>query len=266
MAPVDANVRVAVLDGDTADITYPDGTVERARVPGLNTLEGGEKGADWATNYAKQLFAAGYGRAQARDAAHMASGGLRARRRLLYPVSPMGPFPSLAVAQCAKGFAFPFPNADEPDDNKPCFAVAREAAAAGLGIWNPQAFGVGPAANFSLEVMVDPAGSDVEGEYVDIINLEATTVSLAGWRVRSFGPDGPLPKQRGYGFPADARVHAGSRVRLYTHKGVDVPCEIYYWGTDGHKFTNPDPVLGTGDGVVLCDPLDNIRFFQMWGG
>ncbi len=266
MTLVDANVWVVILDGDTADITYPDGTAERARIPGLNTLEGGEKGADWATANAKRLFAGGYGRAHARDVAHMAAGDVRARRRLLYPVSPRGPFESLAVAQCAAGFAFPFSNGDEPDDNAACFAAARAAAVAGLGIWNPQAFGEGPPADFSLEVMVNPPGSDVEGEYVDIINLGEKTVSLKGWRVRTHGPDGPLPKQRGYGFPPDARIHAGSRVRLYTHKGVDVPCEIYYWGTQGHKFTNPNPALATGDGVVVCDPLDNIRVFQMWGG
>ncbi len=266
MASVDANVRVEMWDGDTGKLTYPDGTEEIARVPCVNTPESGERGADWATNRAKRLFRAGYGRAEAVDAEHMAIDGRRYRRRLLYPVSPKGPFRSLAVTLCEEGLAFPFPSKEEPVDNKPCFAGARAAAAAKRGIWSPQAFGVGPAANFSIEVMVNPAGSDAEGEYVDIINLEARQVSLAGWRIRSFGPDGPLPKQRGYGFPSDAHIHPGSRVRLYTHKGVDVHAETYYWGTDGYKFSNPDPELGTGDGVVLCDPLDNIRHFEMWGG
>ncbi len=264
-APVDANVKVEIYDGDTAKITYADGREETARVPSLNTLESGEKGADWATAYAKKLFAAGYGRAQARDFDSMAVDRRRYRRRLLYPVTPTGPFRSLAVAICFKGYAFPFSNPDERDDNGPCFAAAREAAAAKRGIWNPKAFGEGPVANLSLEVEFNPSGSDTTGEYVRIKNNGDKTVSLRGWRVRSFGPDGPLPKQRGYGFPDRAHIHAGESIMLYTHKGVDGD-GVYYWGTDGHKFTNPNPDLGTGDGVVVCDPLDNIRLFEMWGG
>ncbi len=266
-SPVDANVRVEILDGDTADITYWDGRTERARVPSLNTLESGEKGADWATNRARKLFAGGYGRAYAREFDSKAVDGRRYRRRLFYPVTPTGPWRSLAVTLCAEGWAFPFSNADEPDDNKACFAGARAAAAIRKGIWNPEAFGEGPAAHLSLEVMINPSGSDVRGEYVRITNRGSRSVPLRGWRVRSFGPDGPLPKQRGYGFPDRAHIHPGKTLTLYTHKGEDdFDRNVLYWGTDGHKFTNPNPEINSGDGVVVCDPLDNIRLFQIWGG
>ncbi len=264
---VDANVRVTILDGDTADIVYPDGREERVRVPSLNTLESGEKGAGWATKRAMELFAGGYGRAYAREFESKAVDGRRYRRRLFYPVTPTGPWRSLAVTLCAEGLAFPFPNAEEPDDNKACFEGAKQAAAVRKGIWNPEAFVEGPPVNLSLEVMVNPSGSDVRGEYVRITNRGSRSVPMRGWRVRSFGPDGPLPKQRGYGFPDRAHIHPGKTLTLFTHKGEDDPGRnVWFWGTDGHKFTNPDPDLGTGDGVVVCDPLDNIRLFRIWGG
>ncbi len=265
---VDANVDVLeVVDGDTVDVRQADGVEYRVRIPGMQAMESDEPGSAQATAYAEALLRYGC-RLTARDYASMSRRpNARHRRHVWGALSAIGPWVLVSEQICRAGWALAFSNDDEPDANAACFAAMREAKAAKRGLWNPEAFGVGPPAKVALDVLVNPPGSDATGEWVKITNGAAETLSLKGWHVRSHGVDGPAPKFRGYPFPDGAHIHPGRTLTLYTHEGADDPAQnVYFWGTEGHVFKNPNRELHSGDGVLLTDPLRNIRAHLDWGG
>jgi hypothetical protein len=97
------------------------------------------------------------------------------------------------------------------------------------------------------EVLYDPLGNDVEGEFIELFNNGSTTVDLQGWQLTDSdgeGVDAVLPSMV---------MPSGSFVLIMTGMGTnmtsldqDVP--IVYMGRTQGVWTN------TGDDVLLMDP------------
>ena len=79
-----------------------------------------------------------------------------------------------------------------------------------------------PRLPLAVDVNWDADGMDeknLNGEWIDIRNLGATDVSLAGWWVRDSWMRGEAKKDIGFHFPAYAVVPAGGSVRVYVGCG-----------------------------------------------
>lgn len=95
-----------------------------------------------------------------------------------------------------------------------------------------------PAAVRILEVLADPPGDDVLGEYVLVRNEGGTAADLTNWTLRD---------QAGatYVFPAFSLV-AGSEVRIWVGSGSDDTANLY-WGRASAVWNN------NGDTAILRD-------------
>jgi large subunit ribosomal protein L20 len=89
----------------------------------------------------------------------------------------------------------------------------------------------------------DPPGSDVEGEYVQIVNTTTEAVDLTGWTLRDEGA------KHTYTFPAFT-LEAGAEVQIWTKSGDDDAANLY-WGNNRAIWNN------TGDIGVLLDAEGN---------
>jgi UDP-2,3-diacylglucosamine pyrophosphatase LpxH len=94
------------------------------------------------------------------------------------------------------------------------------------------------------DVVYDPVGRDVEGEYVIIANQGPDAVDMSGWTLR----DSPHHRQRApYTFKFPSFILApGSLVRVHTGSGINDADDLY-WGRGAAAWTN------TGDTAVLSD-------------
>ena len=94
------------------------------------------------------------------------------------------------------------------------------------------------------DVVYDPVGRDVEGEYVVIANLGPDPVDMSGWTLQ----DTPQHRQRApYTFKFPRFILApGSLVRVHTGSGINDADDLY-WGRGAAAWTN------TGDTAVLSD-------------
>jgi endonuclease YncB( thermonuclease family) len=190
--------------------------------------------------------------------------GHRLRRAVAVRVN--GRWVDLGRIVMEQGYALWLPNGAEWAHNREYHELAEQAAAARRGLYNPAACAGGPApgAPLAVDVNWDADGMDeqnLNGEWVDIRNLGATDVSLAGWWVRDSWMRGAEKKVTGFVFPSYAVVPAGGSVRLYVGCGentADRPGR-FHWCQKDSVFENPDGRKGTGDGGYLFDPRGNLR-------
>lgn len=85
----------------------------------------------------------------------------------------------------------------------------------------------------------NPAGRDVEGEFVRISNGSAAAVDLTGWSMRDFA------SRHAYTFPAFT-LAPGAEVQLWTKAGADDAANLY-WGQRAAVWNNE------GDTAILAD-------------
>ncbi len=201
VTPVSVLGRVVhVADGDTLDVDVAgDGTSQpiRVRLTGINAMELTRYATDpqrWlgdchAVAAARRLYSLVYGktvRVTAQDARSMS--GVRYRRRIW--VYTGGTWQDVALILLAEGHGLFLPNATEYAPNKAAAAAARSAARRGIGLWDTDSCGAGPAQGADLRVAVawDAPGDDAanpDGEYVEVSNHSTATVDLSGWWVRT---------------------------------------------------------------------------------
>ena len=132
-------------------------------------------------------------------------------------------------------------------------------AAAALDDCKTTATGDQPGSGVFIGLSLDPSprGSDIEGEYAEIVNPSEAAVPLEHWWFRDSG-------LRRYTFPAGAVVPPGGHVTLWMGAGTDTP-DSFHWGlttppldnvrVDGH---------GMGDGGYLFDPRGNVRAWMIY--
>ncbi|MBC8160261.1 MAG: lamin tail domain-containing protein [Roseiflexaceae bacterium] len=89
------------------------------------------------------------------------------------------------------------------------------------------------------EVMHNPEGSDVAGEFVRIVNQSGQEIDLTGWTLRDEG------RKHLYMFPAFV-LPAGAEIKIWSRTGSDDPRNLF-WNNASAIWNN------TSDTVVLED-------------
>src|SRR4051794_763610 len=263
-----------VSDGDTLQVDVAgDGThrLRAVRITGINATElrryslahrSGQCHAVAATLRLEQLVRAGRGivRLTARHAASRS--GKRLRRSVAVQIG--GQWVDTGSVLVREGHALWLPNRRESAPNAAYSALAEQAAAERLNMWNPTACGAGPsqtAGGLALWVNANANGVDarhLNGEWIKIRNLDAAAaVPLGGWWVRdSFS--------KRYVFPPWAVIPPGGTVTVHVGRGRSHG-RTFYWGSRSAVFENP--VLGRrtmGDGGYLFDPQGDLRAWMQY--
>ena len=238
---------IRVSDGDTFDVRLTNGTVQTIRVAGINTNETNREPKCWADEATERLEELVLGRTvklRARDPNSRLQG--RQYRHVFVGSK------NVAEEMLEEGYGIPFLTNDEldyADRYKAAFAAAQDA---GRRLHDDDACGVGPEANISFYVNGDADGSDVQnpnGEYFQIRNHAATTLSLRGWSVHDSAVDY-------WYFPDSAVVPPGGRLTVHAGHGTDTSTHLYM-GFDKQLY-------GPYDGAFLLDPDGDMRAFQHW--
>jgi endonuclease YncB( thermonuclease family) len=205
----------------------------------------------------------------AQKAASRSVGDTRARLRRSIQVKRGGRWIDPAAELLERGLVLPFPNGQEWAWNGVYRRLAQEAAAKGIGIWNPTSCGrPGPSESNPLSIKVKWDGEGIDrasGEWMRITNLATTPVSLRGWSIRDAHLRGDKHRP-GYKFPAGAVIPAGGSVKVVVGKGRDTD-STFYWGFP-EKETVFENASGdkkqAGDGAYLFDPDGELRAHMMY--
>jgi endonuclease YncB( thermonuclease family) len=264
-----------IADGDTikADIAG-DGTSrpKLIRFTGINTMElsryssnprnrrGACHGLE-ATSLVERYVKRSHWRVKL--AAQHASSRTGKRLRRSVWVRSGGRWVDLARILIEQGHALWLSNPDEWAHNAEYRALAEQAAARQINLYDPDFCGAGPSPEAQLRVSVnwDADGNDERnrnGEWVDVRNLGPAPVPIGGWWVR----DSYLIKNArgvpGFEFPAGAVVPAGGAIRLHVGCGEARPTR-FYWCQPSTVFENVNPRDDSGDGAYLFDPQGDLR-------
>lgn len=187
--------------------------------------------------------------------------GARPRRAVAVRIA--GRWRDVGTIMLAEGHGLWLPNRDEWVWNSGYSALAEQAAAAGLGVWNPAYCGLGPSDASPLRVLVNADADGVDeanlnGEWIRVRNLDTVNeVHLGGWWVR----DSAL---RRYVFPDWATLPAGESLTVYVGRGTDTWTE-FFWDQRRPIFENPTSgEKAMGDGAYLFDPHGDLRAWMSY--
>jgi len=205
----------------------------------------------------------------AQKASSRSIGDRRARLRRSLQVKRGGHWIDPAAELLKRGLVLPFPSGQEWAWNGPYRRLAQEAAAKGIGIWNPTSCRKhGPSQSSPLRIKVKWDGPGIDranGEWMRITNFGTTPVSLRGWSIRDSHLRGDKHRP-GYKFPGDAVIQAGASVKVVVGKGRDTD-RIFYWGLPPKEtiFENAsNDKKQAGDGAFLFDPHGELRAHMMY--
>jgi endonuclease YncB( thermonuclease family) len=256
-----------VDDGDTLDAVIPgDGRGRvRVRFAGVQAMEltsyrAGRRAGDChaldATSRVERLVKRSKGRI--RVSAQYPQSRAAGRRLRSVSVRLGGRWRDVGRILLSEGLALWWPGHAEDASNARYIVLAQKAAAAGRGVYSPNACGLGPSEGHPLGLTVhwDADGIDqdnLDGEYVKVRNYDPVNwLPLGGWWIRDSG----LPR---FTFPAGAAVAPGGSVTVHVGAGEDGGGE-YFWNRTAPLFGNPsldDP--SAGDGAYLFDPQGDLR-------
>jgi micrococcal nuclease len=257
---------VFVADGDTVDVRLDGGGgTRRVRFISINATEltryshkarlrRGECHGVQATNHLERMIRRSHWRVRLL-AQHASSRSLGRLLRSLQ-VRSGGRWHDAAAAQLRAGMALWLPNQEEPAWNAEYSQIARTAAARGVGLYDPDSCGRGPAAGARLQVHVnwDAAGVDRDnpnGEWIEVRNLGSRPVKVGHWRVK----DSDL---KSYWLPSWAKVPAGGSIFVHPGNGHSHG-NHFYWGLGRALFDNDH-----GDGGYLFDPQGDLRAWDIY--
>jgi micrococcal nuclease len=276
--PVDGNMRVAtvteVVDGDTLDVRYRDGSTERVRLLGVDTPEvhtgtdpaefegipesatGREWLSDWgdrASAFVRSAVGSGEVRVGTDDRAdRRGSYG----RLLAYVYTEDGLLNRQLLQQ---GYARLYESSFSKREQ--FRADERDARARQAGLWGgPRAAtdrSTVAAGNTSLalvDIHADATGDDHQNtndEYLVFENTGAETLSLSGWQVLDSAG-------HSYTAPADVAIPPGERVTLYTGTGTDSSGSLY-WGRDRAVWNND------GDTIIVRTAAESVAIDRSYG-
>lgn len=242
--PNGSAVAVDVIDGDTIDVQFPDGRIDRVRLLGINTPEDGECYSTEATEELERLVV---GEAVVlvadesdRDQYH----------RLLRYVENDGADVSALLVR--DGFAVVVVREPDVARNGVLRQLEGEARTSERGLWNPSA--CGPASGQASQLAIaglrlDADGDDAQNlndEWVEVQNTGAVPADMTGWGVRDES------SSHRFTFPASFTLDGGALVRIHSGCGTESADELF-WCTSGSAIWNND-----GDTAFLVDPSGNI--------
>ena len=250
-----------VVDGDTVDVRFADGTTDTVRLLGVDSpeLDGRNRPGEFEgvpdTEAGKRCLGEAAHRATAFAEAHLAGASVRvvvdpaADRRgdygrlLAYVVLANGTDLNYRLVETgnARVYDSTFSRSDR------FYAAEAEAQAARRGLWqcrDPEA-AANAGASSPLRVAsvhADAAGNDhanLGDEYVTFRNAGEAPLDLTGWAVSD-------EAGHTYPFPGGFTLAPGATVRLYTGAGED-SAEALYWGSKEAVWNNG------GDAVVVTN-------------
>lgn len=271
-----------VVDGDTIEIRYPNGTVDTVRLLGVDTPEvhtendpaefpgvpdtvaGRDCLRQWgerASERAKEELAG--------ETVSLSFDANEPRRgyygRLLAYVHVDGD--SFNYGLITDGLARRYD--DSGFQYRERYGTAEEAArASGAGLWGACADGAAATATPEptlvadggtplriAAINADAAGDDREnlnGEYVSFENAGNETLDIAGWTVRD-------EADHVYTFPEGAEIGTNETITLYTGSGEDTATE-FYWGQGSPVWNNG------GDTVIVRNASGNTVVERSYDG
>jgi micrococcal nuclease len=279
-----------VADGDTIDVLIdgvaPDPGRDGTRIRllaiqamelysyhvDLNAVTGECHAVPAAKRLKTLLFSYGVGRRVRLTARDSSSSNLGRLSRFVSTQAADGKWHDVGTVLVREGQAIPSYQKTEYTQNKAYRALSEAAAAKGVGLWDTDFCGRGPAASLGVRVKWDAAGDDtvnVDGEYVKVTNKGASSVSLAGWWVRDSATrkSGTVAEtRRGYIFPKGAKVAAGASIYVHVgRKPVKSAAGHFYYGLTSPIFENVTSTPGyLGDGAYLFDPQGDLRGWQQY--
>ncbi|SFR89582.1 micrococcal nuclease [Halomicrobium zhouii] len=265
--PADGDSRAAtvtrVVDGDTVEVSYPDGSTDAVRLVGVDAPEtrGETNPAEFEGVPDNES-----GRACLADAGDRASTTLtewvdgadvtlvvdpetdtrdQYDRLLAYVVRDDA---NLNYQLVARGYARVYDTSFTRADS--FYAAESDARQASLGVWQC-ADPASRSASDGLDVRVvaDAPGNDNEnlnGEFVVLTNDGDESLDIGGWTVGD-------EAGREYTFPDGASVAAGGSVRLYSGSGTDNET-AYFWAANGAVWNNDGDAVTVRneDGAVVA--------------
>jgi endonuclease YncB( thermonuclease family) len=254
------------------------GPPERVRLTGIQAMElfdysrKSRRGACLAVEAAEALERLLYKskvRLVAQSASSRSIGDSRVRLRRSIQVKRGGKWIDPAAELLRRGLVLPLPSGREWAWNATYRRLAQEAAAKGIGIWNPTSCGKpGPSQSNPLSIKVKWNGEGIDrasGEWMRVTNLGSTPVSLRGWAIRDSHLRGDK-RRPGYKFPPNAVIPAGGSVKVVVGKGRN-SANVFYWGLPEKETVFENASNGkkqAGDGAYLFDPHGELRAFTLY--
>ena len=241
---------VEVVDGDTIDVRFEDGTVEPLRLIGTNSPEGGECYAAEATAGLTGLVLG--------DVVHLepdTSDRDQFGRLLRYVWTADDRFVNGLTVEEGWAIAREYP----PDTarSSQLDAAQERAIQAEAGLWAPDACGEALPSDVQItHVEYDAPGNDnfnLNGEWAEITNADDVPVDLTGWVLKD------ETASHRYSFPLAFTLRPGSTVRVLTGCGENSENELYWCNTGSAIWNN------SGDTAFLLDPAGNIVFSYAYG-
>jgi endonuclease YncB( thermonuclease family) len=210
------------------------------------------------------------GRLVAQKASSRSVGDKRVRLRRSIQIKRGGKWIDPAAEILKRGLALWFPNGQEWAWNGTYGQLAAEAAAQGIGIWNPEACGKpGPSATSPLSIKPKWDGENKDrasGEWIRISNHDpVNSVPLAGWAVRDSHLRGDKHKP-GYKFPSSAVIPPAGSIVVNVGQGRD-DATTFHWGFPEKEtiFENAsNDKKQAGDGAYLFDPDGELRAYAQY--
>ncbi|MFB6113626.1 MAG: lamin tail domain-containing protein [Halodesulfurarchaeum sp.] len=265
---------VEVVDGDTIDIRYQNGSTDTVRLLGVDTPE--PNGQNYPGEF-EGVPDTEWGKTCLQTEAHDAT---NATKRIVLHKTVRLVFDPVADRRGSYGrlLAYVYENGEtlnyrlvdrgyarvydsEFTKSDQFYAAEAEAQQSRIGVWRcTQEPGTGTTTMTTIagsasgnglavvEIHPDASGNDHEnlnGEYVTFENRGTTTLDLSGWTVSD--GDGHT-----YVVPDGFKIVPGERFRLYTGMGTDTGRNLY-WGSDSAIWNNG------GDSVTVSDPSGTVR-------
>ncbi|KQZ87972.1 hypothetical protein ASD62_00165 [Phycicoccus sp. Root563] len=250
---IDGDTVAIRVDGDPSSLTPP-----HIRNTGIQTMEIGSCHADEATAAMDRMVA---GR-RVRLTTNSTTASSLGRPVRHIDVSTSTGWLDTQLAQLRAGHALPIILANDDTRWKAYFTAAEQAARAGKNLWDTDYCRSGPAQSTPLKVWVNwdangDDGGNVNGEWVRVLNSGTTTLSVAGWQMRTGGQDW-------FTFPSTAVVPAGGLLTLHVGKGTATTTS-FYWGGTAPKFPNASIAANRhGSGAYLFDRDGDLRAWSMY--
>ncbi len=257
-----------VGDGDTLDADIPGdglGGVLRVRIIGIQAMEqtsyrasqrAGDCHAVDATKRLEQLVRRS--KKRIRVASLYPESRSRGRRLRSIAIRYKGRWRDVGRILISEGHALWWPGRSEDASNVRYSVLTQRAAAAGRGLFSPNACGIGPNEGHPLKLWVNwdadgPDGDNVNGEWVRVRNLDpVNALPLTGWYLR----DSLL---RRFTFPPGTVLAPGASATVYAGQGANFESE-FFWNQLSPVFENVTrDDRGIGDGAYLFDPQGDVR-------
>lgn len=242
---------LSITDGDTIDVVLADGSRDTVRLIGVNAPERAECWASEATMVLEALVAVGSEIGMTLDQSDR--DGFDRLLRYLW-VGSMSVNEELVRRGAAISRRYP------PDTGMAArLGEAQDRARAeGLGIWAPDACGIGSGADLRIiELRYDAEGNDNENlndEWIRIRNQGDTHVDLTRWGIKDESATNR------YTFPSGFSLAPGEVVTVYSGCGDDFDTALY-WCSVGSAIWNND-----GDTAFLTDPSGNTHYSWSYSG